>query len=311
MSSVLVAAHRDAASPVVLPAVAAAVGSRHTLGEWTLADPLGEGASAIVYAAHPSRAEPSANPDYALKVLRPELARKSLWVRQFRREGILGRLLEHPHAIPVLGGALKEPPFYLVLPRLRGSTVARVLRGAGAFACAHAVWVVRQVADALGLVHDRGWLHGDVKPDNIHISPEGHATLFDFGMATPVNQAGELHDRRLAGTLAYCAPEQFTSRLTIGPASDVYSLGITFFELLTGHCPFTADHPTSLVESHLQRVPPSPRSFAPHLPRDVAACVNRMLAKDPGRRPTTDGELQATLMRLEIQTFTLRGRPEA
>ncbi len=277
------------------------------VGGWALGENLGQGSSSVVRAAYPSQGPIPSQIDYVAKLLRPELISKSIWVKQFRREGILGKLIAHPNLMAVLDGGLKEPPYYLVLPRLRGATVSDVLHTAGFFACAQALWVIRQVADALAAVHAQGWLHGDIKPDNMYLSPQGHATLFDFGMATPQNQAGELHDRRLAGTLAYCAPEQFTSRLRIGPASDVYSLGISLFELLTGQRPFLDDEPSKLVESHLQRIPPSPRTHLPHLPREVAACVNRMLAKDPDRRPTTDGELQSLLLHLEIQSFSLRG----
>jgi eukaryotic-like serine/threonine-protein kinase len=276
------------------------------IGGWALGKHLGEGSSSQVFAVRPVRQGMLGESDYALKLLRPELATKALWVKQFRREGILGKLIAHPNLMAVLDGGLKDPPYYLVFPRMTGATLAEILQGAGPFACAHALWVTRQIADALAAIHCQDWLHGDVKPENVFLSEHGHATLFDFGMATPVRHAGELHDRRLAGTLAYCAPEQFTSRLRIGPPSDVYSLGITLFELLTARRPFSEESSSKLVECHLHQIPLSPRTHVPHLPREVAACVSRMLAKDPQRRPTTDGELQSLLLHLEIQAFGMR-----
>lgn len=282
-----------------------------TIAEWRLETLLGSGSTALVYAAKPVMAARNVPALHAVKLLRAELASQDSWVRQFRREGVLGQRIVHPHLIPVLGGGLREAPFHLVLPRLFGATAAKVLENPGVFACGQAVWVVRQVSEALAAVHSQGWLHGDVKPANIHLTAEGHATLFDFGFATPLEDAAEPHQRRLAGTLAYCAPEQFTSRYRIGPASDIYSLGITFFQLLTGQLPFNATRPAEWVEAHLQAVPPSPRSFASHVPREVAGCVNRMLAKEPSRRPTTDGELQDLLLGLELRTFTMRGAQAA
>lgn len=276
------------------------------VGNWELGNQLGEGSSAVVFAVRPMRQGATGTNDYALKLLRSDLSQKALWTKQFRREGILGKLIAHPNLMAVLDGGLKKPPYFLVFPRMVGGTLERILRAAGPFPCPHALWVTRQVAEALAAIHDQGWLHGDIKPANVFLNAQGHATLFDLGMATPIQHAGELHDRRLAGTLAYCAPEQFTSRLRIGPPSDVYSLGITLFELLTGCRPFRETESTRLVECHLQQVPLSPRTHAPGIPREVAACVARMLAKDPQRRPTTDGELQALLLQLEIMTFGMR-----
>jgi len=280
------------------------------LRDWQLTECLGSGPVADVYLARPTASSPGGPVDYAIKVMRPEYEHDAAAVDQFRREAILGRRLSHTNLLPVLVASLDSPPLHFVMPRWDGNTLEHVLREHGPVVMPHALWVARQVADALGVLHREGWRHGDVHPKNISLAYGGHAMLCDLGCAMPLGHECRDLDRALTGTFGYMAPEQFTSRVAVGAASDVYSLGVTLFELLCGRPPFAAADPAQLTEYHLRATPPSIRTWLPQAPRSLAQGLTRMLAKDPARRPSTSGELQSLLTRLEIETFALRRAAE-
>jgi serine/threonine-protein kinase len=149
-------------------------------------------------------------------------------------------------------------------------------------------------------------IHTDVKPANILVSPTGHATLIDFGFVQTTAEASQWATRPLAGTLAYIAPEMITSALAAGPQCDIYSLGVTLYEMLTGVRPWNTDDPAELASLHREAKPPDVREHRPELPAPVADLVHSMLAKDALRRPGSARELANRLVRLEIQSFTLR-----
>jgi serine/threonine-protein kinase len=227
-------------------------------------------------------------------------------VRLFRSEAACGGQVSHCHLVPILAAHVTEPPYYVVMPRIHGATVRTVLEACTSYALPQALWVVRQVAEAIGALHRGGWVHGDIKPGNVLADDSGHASLFDYGFATRYRQ-GETRDYlALQATLPYAAPELFTSSRRAGPASDVYSLGVMLFELIAGRRPFDSRQPGRLAEQHLREPPPGLRSFVPQVPRSVSQWVTRMLAKEPDRRPSSSGELQSGLVRLEAESFALR-----
>jgi serine/threonine-protein kinase len=157
-----------------------------------------------------------------------------------------------------------------------------------------ALWLARQTAEALAALHAAGWMHADVKPGNLFVSAPAHVTLLGLGFARRPRECGSIVDRCVAGTVGYVAPEMITSAVRPDIRSDLYSLGATLFEMLTGRLPFearTLDTPLAL------------RSLAPDLPRNVVDLVRELLAKDPFRRPQTPQELISRLAALEIENF--------
>jgi len=195
---------------------------------------------------------------------------------------------------------------WVAMPWLDGATLRQRLEWGQQFDLPEALWIARQTAEALGALYQSGWLHGDVKPSNIMVSPNGHVTLLDLGFARPIEQSGSIADRWLVGTCNYLAPEWFTSALAADIRSDIYSLGVILFELLSGRLPYQGQTIGELVAAHRCGAVPPLRKLAPWVPADVARLVHSMIAKDPLRRPQTPAELVDNLLRLEIELFTAR-----
>jgi serine/threonine-protein kinase len=241
-------------------------------------------------AAQANGAKPGA---YVVKLLNRECESDPAAVACIRREAQAGQAICHPHLVPVLTSHTSAAPYYLVLPWLEGIALSRELDRLGVLSPTAAIWITRQVAEALDALHQAGWVHGDVKPDNILLSPQGHATLVDLGFA---HRSGEGSP---AGTPLYMAPEQFAGGCT-DIRSDLYSLGVTLFEMLTGAVPFDSKDPAELTRQHRGARAAGVRRNHAHLPREVAALVARLLAKEPLRRPQSPRELIQLLVPLEI-----------
>jgi serine/threonine-protein kinase len=223
-----------------------------------------------------------------------------------RREAYLGRRVANPHLICVLAARVDPLSSYVVMPRLEGATVKHVLGAGGQFSVPQSLWIARQVAEALAALHAEGWIHGDVKPGNIFVSPEGHATLIDLGFALERREFRSPDHHVFVGSCRYVAPEMITSTTGHGPASDIYSLGVTLYEMLTGRSPFDAVRPAEFALAHTRQIPANPRRWVPQIPTRVAQLLQQMLAKQPLRRPHGADELVERLARLEVETFTDR-----
>jgi serine/threonine-protein kinase len=276
------------------------------VGQWELVCLAAEGSLGRVYRARPAGTPAGRPPSYALKMLWPRWQNDSRAVGLLQREALVGRSVSHPHLVSILQANLVRPPQFVVMPWLDGATLRGQLDAGRRVDLPAALWGVRQVAQALEALHAAGWMHGDVKPGNIFISPHGHVTLLDLGFARRKDEAGSAVDRLVTGTCNYIAPELITSAMRADIRSDIYSLGVVLFELLAGRLPFTGDSLAELVEQHRQSRPPNLRHLAPHLTKSVVELVHQMLAKEPLRRPQTPRELIDRLVTLEIATFSER-----
>jgi serine/threonine-protein kinase len=274
--------------------------------QWELVNFAAEGGLAKIFRARPVGSTPNQPPSYALKMLLPAWQNDAQAVRLLKREALVGQSVSHPHLIPILDASVQKPPRFVVMPWLEGATLERRLAAGQRFDLPRVLWIARQVAEALDALHKAGWMHGDVKPGNIMLSPEGHATLLDLGFSRRSDETGSAVDRCVLGTFHYIAPEFLTSALRADIRSDIYSLGAVLFHILAGRLPFEGADLAELASQHKQSIPPNLRRIAPHLPAAVARVVHGMLAKDPLRRPQTPRELSDMLARLEIETFSER-----
>jgi len=276
------------------------------LRQWDLVELVAEGALTEVYRARPAGASPHQPASYALKTLRPQCQDDPRAVAVLRREALVGRTVSHPHVISLLAAAVAEPPYYVVMPWLSGNSLAVHLAGGKRLDPAVAFWVARQAAEALGALREAGWMHGDVKPSNIFLSPAGHVTLLDLGFARRIEDRGSTTQRCVAGTCNYIAPERIAPGRPIDVPSDLYSLGVVLFEMLSGRLPFRGKDAAEVARKHREARVPELARLVPELPAEACALVREMLAKEPLRRPQDPRELIDRLARLEIATFARR-----
>ena len=262
------------------------------VGNWQLTRLVGQGQWTRVYRARPLRGADNDWGDFAVKVLSPEYAADPLARALLRREAQVSRHVQHPHLATVLADHSGHEQPHLVLPFLEGTSLRRAVDGGlhkkspDLLPVPTALLFVRQIAAALAALHEAGWLHGDVKPANIHVAPSGHATLLDMGLARRLGSEACLARYMLAATLAYAAPECFSDGQWLSSAADVYSLGIVLFELLTQRQPFVGDA-AELVTQHRRHGPPDVQELRPDVGDELAEILRRMLAKEPLRRPET------------------------
>lgn len=275
-------------------------------GPYRLEELLGQGGMGEVYRAFDTRRQRTV----ALKRLRPQLAADAEYQERFRRESRLAARLSSPHVIPIHDFGEIDGRLFIDMRFAVGTDLGRQLAESGPLPPGRAVEIVRQVADALDSAHEDGLVHRDVKPSNVLITSDRNrdfAYLVDFGivraMATSTNSS--LTAAGLAiGTLAYMAPELFSGG-QVDRRVDVYALGCLFFEALTGQPPFTGEGPT-LIYHHLYTEPPRPSAHRRDLPPGFDAVVGRAMAKDPGQRYATAGQL-ADAAQQALSDHTPRG----
>jgi serine/threonine-protein kinase len=265
-----------------------------------------------VYLARPADAGGQQAANYVVKMLRKEWWRDAQAIEMQRRAAWLGQKLSHPHLLPVLSAQVQAAPFYFVTPLIPGHPLDQILQQ-GESATARrlplpiTLWIARQVAEALAVLHTSvGMVHADIKPSNVLVAGDGHATLIDLGFAHAPSEAQHWSRRAVLGTLSYTAPEAVTSCLATTPASDLYSLGVMLYEMIAGTLPFQASAPDQLVRLHRETQPPCIRRAVPQLPAGVALLIQRLLAKDALRRPESAAEVVEELTRLEIDSFSHR-----
>jgi eukaryotic-like serine/threonine-protein kinase len=274
--------------------------------QWELVELAGLGSLAHIFRARPVDAPADRPAGYAVKMLRPCWEDDDQAIRLLQREALVGQNVSHPHLVPILAAHVLDRPRLLVMPWLEGMSLGARLAGGQEFDVPKTLWIVRQAAEALDALHAAGWMHGDVTPGNIQVSPSGHVTLLDLNFARRPDEIGSAADRPIMGTCSYLAPEYLTSALRPDIRSDIYSLGVVLFEAFSGRRPFVGETLSELATQHRQAVPPELSQLAPHVPGEAIRLVRRMMAKEPLRRPQTPRELVERLIALEIATFSER-----
>lgn len=274
--------------------------------QWELVEFAALGSLAHIFRARPVGAPADRPATYAVKMLRPCWQDDDRAIHLLQREALVGQSVSHPHLMPILAAHVVEPPRMLVMPWLEGASLSVRLAEGRQFGAPEALWIARQTAEALDALYVAGWMHGDVSPGNIHVSPTGHVTLLDFSFARRREEFGSVTDRPIMGTYGCLAPEHLTSALQPDIRSDIYSLGAVLFEVLSGRRPFECETLVELAMQHKQAAPPDLARLAPHVPREVVQLIRRMMAKEPLRRPQTPRDLIERLVALEIATFSAR-----
>lgn len=228
----------------------------------------------------------------AVKIMARELMASDDHVRRFRREAQLAAKLEHPNVVTVHHVGEQDGTHFIVMQYVDGRTLDDVLEERGKLALGEAVSVVKRVAFALGAAHKLGMVHRDIKPANILISRDGIVKVADFGLARPGGDHGQSISAtgQIVGTPSYMSPEQAQGGV-VDARSDIYSLGATFYHLVTGRRCFEGNTPLSIVIKHIQENPPDPHLVNTELPPAVSRVILKMMAKSPKDRYASTDDL--------------------
>ena len=277
-------------------------------GHYHIVAPLGEGGMAAVYKAY----QPSMERYVAVKVLPRHMATTDEFVNRFRREAKLLAQLQHPNILPVFDYGESEGYPYIVMPFVPSGTLAELLKNQR-LPFSKVRRIIMQIGDALAYAHARGMIHRDIKPSNVLMDESGNCLLTDFCLARMVESSSKLTSTgTLMGTPAYMSPEQGAGS-EIDHRSDIYSLGIILYEMVTGRVPYNAETPIAIVFKHIQDPLPSARKLNPELPESVELVLLKALAKSPEDRYQSMGDfLQATLKAIpetDVADKTVLQRP--
>jgi len=256
------------------------------LGVYRIISKVGQGGMATVYKAY----QPSMDRNVAIKVLPGQLAESPEFAARFQQEARFIARLEHPHILPVFDYGEDNGITYFVMRYLdAGSLKDRM--AAGPLSLTEIDRIFTQLADALGYAHGRGIIHRDLKPANALIDSDGNLFLTDFGIAKLLESASPrlTQTDAIMGTPAYISPEQAQAQ-PVNQRSDIYSLGIILYELVTGRVPYVADTPLAVILKHLSDPLPLPSVIKPDIPDAIEQVILKALAKNPEDRFGTTGE---------------------
>lgn len=282
--------------------------SGRTIGDFYIVRRLGRGGMGQVFLAE----QTSLKRKVAIKMLRPELAANPMALRRFRAEAEAVAKLNHPNIVQIYGVGEHDGTHYMVLEYVDGRNLRDYLSRKGPPELPICLSLMHQVASALHLAHEAGFVHRDVKPENILLNRKGEAKVTDFGLTRCFTDQGQpLHLTQSGvtmGTPLYMSPEQVQGR----PAdhrSDIYSYGVTCFTLLTGTTPYRGSSPFEVALQHVQAETPSLAEFRPDLPVELDAMIRRMMAKDPAQRYQSFQDVLRDLDRLReaVQSGTTEG----
>src|SRR5918911_1468043 len=268
-------------------------------GRYELEELVGTGGMSSVFKARDALLERHV----ALKILHPHFTEDEQYVERFRREARAVASLSHPNIVTILDRGEDEGRQFIVFELVEGRTLKEVLDEEGRLPVARALEIAIEVARGLGFAHEHGLVHRDVKPQNVILNGDGRAKVTDFGIARSleVQGVGVTQSGAVLGTSNYIAPEQASGR-PVDRTTDVYSLGVVLFELLTGEVPFPGESFVAVAMQHVSEPPPSVLEARPDVPVRVARAVDRALEKDPTERFATmdafAAELQACLAEL-------------
>jgi eukaryotic-like serine/threonine-protein kinase len=261
---------------------------------YKLRGPLGSGGMADVYLAH----DEVLDRDVALKLLKEQYAENKEFVERFKREAHSAAALSHPHIVPVFdAGETGDGTYYIAMEYLPGGTLKDKITTRGALPARTAAAAALQIAEALRAAHERGVIHRDVKPHNILITDSGHVKVGDFGIARAANATTTSHLGDILGSVKYMSPEQAMGE-PVGPASDLYSLGVVLYEMLTGKVPFEVEDPADVPAMHAGGPPPRPGEVNPEVPEGADALIMRLLAANPEDRYASAADLVEDLGRV-------------
>ena len=255
-------------------------------GRYALEMLVGSGGMADVYRAKDQLLERTV----AVKILHQQYENDTEFIARFQREAKAAARITHPNIVNVYDVGVAEGRHYIVMEYVPGRTLKERIKEEGPVPAPQALQMARQIAGALAQAHANNLVHCDIKPHNILVMPDGNVKVADFGIARAVTESTMTYNDNIMGSVHYFSPEQARGTI-ITPKSDVYSLGVVLYEMLTGRIPFDGNTAVSIARKHLEEEPQPVRALVPSIPPVVEALVTRMMAKEPALRP--DSQLLA------------------
>jgi serine/threonine protein kinase len=278
------------------------------LGPYRIINQIGQGGMATVYKAY----QPSVDREVAIKVLPSQLAGSPEFATRFQQEARIIAKLEHPHILPVFDYGESDGIAYFVMRYMDAGTLKDKMVEGRPLPLHEIDRLFTQLAEALSYAHSRGVIHRDLKPANVLIDAHGNVFLTDFGIAKLLESASPrlTQTDAIMGTPAYISPEQAQGQ-TVDQRSDIYSLGIILYEMVTGSVPFTAETPLAVLFKHISDPLPPPSVLKPDVPPEIEKVILRALAKDPRDRFATAAEFVAAWEQALRTRETVPHAPEA
>ncbi|MBR2828762.1 MAG: Stk1 family PASTA domain-containing Ser/Thr kinase [Bacilli bacterium] len=240
---------------------------------------IGEGGMANVYLGH----DTILDRNVAIKVLRGDLSTDEKFVRRFQREALSASSLAHPNIVEMYDVGEDDGTYYIVMEYVEGKTLKQLLKKRGTLTLSEAIDIMSQLTDGMAHAHDSYIIHRDLKPQNIMIKDDGQIKITDFGIAMALNATQLTQTNSVMGSVHYLPPEQASGKgCTI--KSDIYSMGIIFYELLTGTLPFRGDNAVEIALKHMRDPIPSVREENPNIPQSIENIIRKAAAKNPKNR---------------------------
>jgi serine/threonine protein kinase len=274
------------------------------IDRYLIIERLGGGGMGVVYKAH----DTELNRVVALKVLPPHLCRNTEYLSRFRAEAQAHARLNSPYVITLFSMLELPAGEVLALEFVEGQTLEQRLRLNGPLEPAEAARIFDQALRAVEHVHSCNVVHRDLKPGNIYLTKDGRVKLMDFGVAKLMDQPEYNAHRTMVGTLLYISPEQINGHST-DFRSDIYTLGVSLFETVTGRLPFERRSDYALMHAHVQERPPNPTEYERGIPKALEAVIMKSIEKDPNRRFQSAAEFRTALLSTGLVERRTRGRP--
>lgn len=263
---------------------------KHISGRYKILKLIGGGGMSNVYLAH----DIILSRDVAIKILRYDLSNEEELHRRFQREALSATSLTNPNIVSIYDVGEDGDMHYIVMEYIKGKTLKQYIQEFSPLSAARSVHIMKQLTSAISHAHENGIIHRDIKPQNILMDEEGNVKITDFGIATSLGATSFTQTNSVIGTVHYLSPEQARGGVAT-MKSDIYALGIVFYELLTGELPFSGESAVSIALKHLQAETPSVREFDASIPQSVENIVLKATAKDQNHRYSNAEEMEEDL----------------